>query len=351
MTLFLPPRKTGVLVIHGCADQLYAICNRKTYTLPLELTDVHEHCYWCEEPNMVRRVVMWCHNESCGGNLGKYVPNRWHFFGCMERKYFPDVFVGPSGSPYGAYRLICGYDEWGRYCPDYDDGYLYFACEETIVFVHPDGRIVLGTDISPYDSGEVLKSPDEDGFLAGESATLTAVPAEGWRFDYWADDAAAYGNENPITVIVDKNMFATAVFKATSNNLEVNSTGDDGDENPNDDKCYTGKYVDGTEECTLRAAIQVSNLRDGQDTITFDIPGEGIPSIQPATPLPEVSDPVVIDGATQQGSGKVELNGAGVGTDGDGLVITAGGSRVKGFVINGFPRNGNRPQNRKCQHR
>ncbi len=122
--------------------------------------------------------------------------------------------------------------------------------------------------------------------------------------------------------------------------LQVNSTGDDDDADPNDNMCFTGNIVDGGNECTLRAAIQEANARAGQDTITFDIPGEGVPKIQPATPLPEVTDPVFIDGATQPGGGKVELNGAGIGADGDGLVITAGASTVKGFVINGFPEMG-----------
>ena len=58
-------------------------------------------------------------------------------------------------------------------------------------------------------------------------------------------------------------------------------------------------------------------------------------------PLPNLTDPVVIDGTSQPGySGTplIELNGAGAGSDG--LVVTAGNSTVMGLVINRFSGTG-----------
>src|SRR5690349_12027587 len=39
------------------------------------------------------------------------------------------------------------------------------------------------------------------------------------------------------------------------------------------------------------------------DTITFQIPGAGVQTIQPLTPLPNITEPVVIDGRSQGGPG------------------------------------------------
>ena len=96
--------------------------------------------------------------------------------------------------------------------------------------------------------------------------------------------------------------------------------------------------------CSLREAINVANAQPGADIIAFDIPGAPPFSIQPLSPLPVISDPVTIDGATQRGyAGKpiVELDGTNAG-EGEpevgisGLVISAGDSTVRGLVINRF---------------
>ena len=52
--------------------------------------------------------------------------------------------------------------------------------------------------------------------------------------------------------------------------------------------------------------------RAGADTIVFNIPGAGVKVINLVTPLPEITEPVVIDGATQPGyagSPLIELDG------------------------------------------
>ena len=92
---------------------------------------------------------------------------------------------------------------------------------------------------------------------------------------------------------------------------------------------------------SFRQAILDANGASGTDTIEFDI-DTGLQTISPSAPLPEITDPVIIDGSTQPGfSGTplIEIDGSGAGS-GDGLVISAGGSTVRGLVINRFSGDG-----------
>jgi hypothetical protein len=94
---------------------------------------------------------------------------------------------------------------------------------------------------------------------------------------------------------------------------------------------------------SLRQAILDTNNLAGKDTITFAIASSGVQTITLASALPDVTDPVVINGTSEPGfAGKplVELNGANTGAGANGLVLRAGGSTVKGLVINRFPNDG-----------
>src|SRR5262245_13943960 len=53
---------------------------------------------------------------------------------------------------------------------------------------------------------------------------------------------------------------------------------------------------------SLRQAILDANGNPGPDTIDFAIPGSGVHTISPVTPLPAITEPVTIDGYTQAGS-------------------------------------------------
>jgi Calx-beta domain-containing protein/beta-propeller repeat-containing protein/carboxypeptidase family protein len=93
---------------------------------------------------------------------------------------------------------------------------------------------------------------------------------------------------------------------------------------------------------SLRQAILDANATTGLDTITFDIPGSGVQTINLLIALPVITDPVIIDATTQpgySGSPVVELNGAST-SSGSGFAITAGGSTVRGFAINRFHDSG-----------
>src|SRR5262249_27170955 len=102
---------------------------------------------------------------------------------------------------------------------------------------------------------------------------------------------------------------------------------------------------------SLRQAILDANAAANPagdiDHINFDIPGTGVQSIKvKVDPLPEITDPVWIDGYTQLGSVEntnpiteasnavplIELDGSAIQDSTVGLTISAGGSTVRGLA-------------------
>ena len=90
---------------------------------------------------------------------------------------------------------------------------------------------------------------------------------------------------------------------------------------------------------SLRQAILDSNAFTGAtNTIDFAIPGSGVQTIAPLSPLPVITDPVSIDGDSQPGySGTplIEISGS-EAAGGDGLTIIGPDVTVRGLDINGF---------------
>jgi hypothetical protein len=88
---------------------------------------------------------------------------------------------------------------------------------------------------------------------------------------------------------------------------------------------------------SLRQAILDANANPGSDLLTFNI-GTGLKTITLASKLPDVTDPVVIDGTTQPGFTGIpliELNA----TDTDFntvLTISAGNTTIRSLIINHF---------------
>jgi CSLREA domain-containing protein len=137
--------------------------------------------------------------------------------------------------------------------------------------------------------------------------------------------------------------------------FKVNSTSDLSDRSPGDLHCDVDLAVG--DSCTLRAAIQEANATPETDIIAFDIPEgfrdptSGVATISPATGLPPITQPVLINGYSQPGSSantlavgdnaviKVELNGSKVITTTlvDGLkFVNSSGSMIRGLAINDF---------------
>jgi hypothetical protein len=92
------------------------------------------------------------------------------------------------------------------------------------------------------------------------------------------------------------------------------------------------------------------NSSSNRDEIHFAIPGSDVQTIAPRPPLPDITDPVVIDGFTQLGAVansnpvgqglntilRIELDGWALLFIGNGLTITCGNTTVRGLIINRF---------------
>ncbi|HEV8609880.1 MAG TPA: right-handed parallel beta-helix repeat-containing protein [Thermoanaerobaculia bacterium] len=99
--------------------------------------------------------------------------------------------------------------------------------------------------------------------------------------------------------------------------------------------------------------MTVANANPGADTIAFNIPGPGVHTIAPITPLPPLTDVagVTIDGYTQPGAHpntlavgndatlRIELSGALAGEQVAGLDVRSPAT-IRGLVINRFDRVG-----------
>ncbi len=92
---------------------------------------------------------------------------------------------------------------------------------------------------------------------------------------------------------------------------------------------------------SLRQAILASDAETGgTNAIEFDIPGQGVQTIAPLSPLPAITGPVLIDGTSQPGyagTPLIELMGSRAGSA-DGLTITGPGVTVLGLDIGDFAR-------------
>jgi len=165
-------------------------------------------------------------------------------------------------------------------------------------------------------------------------------------------------------------LVAAEPARAAPTTFTVNSTDDAGDATL-DGTCDSDDSAPG-DQCTLRAAIQEANTTTDRDTIDFNIPStdcddtSGVCTINVGSsptatgqPLPEIIQPVTINGYTQgdatatpdddamendipvarDGTNAnllIELNGASAGSSGNGLRINASDVVVEGLVINRF---------------
>jgi hypothetical protein len=154
-------------------------------------------------------------------------------------------------------------------------------------------------------------------------------------------------------VVLSLSLLAAPRLASASTTFTVNLSKDTADATTADNLCDASLLSAG-EQCTLRAAIQQANATDGADAIDFDIPGGGVRTIYPASPLPHITETVTIDGYSQPGSSvntllkkgtnaklMIELDGEYAVTPpntpaADGLAIEAKNCVVRGLVINRF---------------
>ena len=87
---------------------------------------------------------------------------------------------------------------------------------------------------------------------------------------------------------------------------------------------------------SLRVAISNANFSAGSDLINFAIPGTGPFTINLATVLPSLVEPVTIDGTTQAGyvdKPLVALDGVTAAGHGSGIFILTSNSVVRGLSL------------------
>lgn len=124
--------------------------------------------------------------------------------------------------------------------------------------------------------------------------------------------------------------------------IVVDTTQDVWDPQPGNGKCA----IQGG-KCTLRAAIQEANAAPGHQTIAFDIPGNGVRTIQLMSQMVTINDSsggVTIDGFTQPGSSvntdpladnavrRIAIRGNGASSF-DGFTIVSADNVIRGLSI------------------
>lgn len=90
---------------------------------------------------------------------------------------------------------------------------------------------------------------------------------------------------------------------------------------------------------SLAEAIANANASPGIDHILFNIPKPGVVTIPVSSPLPDITDPVVIDGSTQPGfidTPLIELDGRGLKKVPIGLHLLAGSSTIRSLILTHF---------------
>jgi len=230
--------------------------------------------------------------------------------GANNLQNYPEFFPNPQGALQGTLDSV----------PSRTYRIEFFSQENCDPSGHGEGETIIGsTTVNTNGSGLAMFTPPAvaRGFFLTATATELVAGVPGSTSEF-SPCASAQGPQPTDAFTVD-------------------STADLPDRMPGDGRCATTTNV-----CTLRAAIQESNILAKTQTIAFNLPTAPF-SIKPGSPLPVIDRALFIDGLTQPGAGAkpvVELDGSNAGIDANGLLITGGKSLVRGLVINRFKRHG-----------
>jgi len=204
-------------------------------------------------------------------------------------------------------------------------------------------------------AGAVIGIPTVTSFTPASGPRGTIVTLTGTNFT--GATAVSFNGINTTLFTVNSPTQITATVPAGASSGLVRVTTPGGTSASATGFTVTAGYVvtniNNTNAGSLREALTFANTTTGLN-ITFGIPGAGIKTITPLSPLPIVSRPLTIDGYTQPTSAvntvatggakntqlRIELNGASAGATATGLHLTGGISTVRGLAINRFGLDG-----------
>ena len=152
-----------------------------------------------------------------------------------------------------------------------------------------EGEVILGAINVTTDAGgnATINAPTLPPVTVGQVVTATATVQQ-----------AGASNSN------DTSQFSACRIVTSSTTISVTNTNDNG-------------------AGSLRQAIIDANTNAGINTITFNITGAGVKTISPTTPLPDITEAVIIDGYTQPGA---SVNTLAVGSNAVLLIELSGSS-------------------------
>ncbi len=191
------------------------------------------------------------------------------------------------------------------------------------------GSITVQTDGNGF-AGFTFTSPDP---IIPTQTTFTATATDEFGNTSEFSCSAGVCNAGSFQQAVERAADFTCVQPIT-----VNVDTDESDPNTADGVCDVDLSTPGS-QCSLRAAIQESNARNGKDYVIFDIPGLSFHEITPVTPFPSITDPVNIDATTQHGysvTPMIYVNGSMAPLGSTGFRLTSGRTSIRGFGIAGF---------------
>ena len=229
--------------------------------------------------------------------------------------------------------------------------------------VSPDGSIVvLGTgaifdaitlERSIYSLANTIHDATWiDGQLVTMRNTAGVSQLQRWTSTTYGEDLVRQSPREGLALMavredrllsITEDASGVPVFEIFDSNLDpsyvpimVDSFGDGGDADLTD-----GIAADANGNVTLRAAIEQANYSANGDEpqridLAFAGPGPHVIDVQ--TPLPPITESVVIDGTMAEGYavGAPVVHLQGNGTVADGLVIQSPGTEVRGLSITGF---------------
>jgi hypothetical protein len=248
-----------------------------------------------------------------------------------------------------------------------------YASDGNLEFFRSEPATGIGAPIAPNTYVEVTLTRNSSGTVAGyvngelqfsfsdASANDAVIDANNALRFFRDNESGGVTTEHSAGSVARIRLYDVAL----PTTFTVNSTGDQNDldwpngsfDQSEDGRCDVSSTAGN--QCTLRAAIQLSNVTSGAKTIAFDIPGTGLQTITPGSALPPIfGSTVTIDGYSQPGASantlavgnnavlRIELNGANAGATAAGIRLASSDNVVKGMIINRWGMNGVEVTNR-----